>query len=547
MKKIVTLFTAVLLTLQAAFPAFAVRQLRTEYAQSTGTVDFEVAEKVRTKGSYENLVYEITGDEVTVTGFENQPTGELKIPETIEGKTVTTIADNAFRFCDEISALTAPSVRTIGKHAFYRCGSLASVSIPKAETLSDYCFHSCGAIKSIDMPGVTTVGTGAFMGDDAVEMQITSAVMPSVSLIKKYAFAWCDELTEIKMPNVQTIEPQAFRGCTKLTSIEIAPENEYFTSEGAVIYNKEKTAIIAYPSASGDFETDVQTIAEGAFVSCNGLTSIKMPEVTSVGDFAFFTCHNLSEVEMPKLTEAGGYSFMYTPWYEKLTDEFAVFGDGVLIKYTGTDSEVTIPENVKYVAGFCENDRIMSVDMPSVQTVGDNAFCYCSVESVSMPAVQKIGKYAFGNCRITEVELYNVSEIDDIAFSFSRNLEKAYFYADAPTHFGEGVFDNCAEGFTIFYAKGTQGFTSPEWNGYNAVEFEPDTQPTDEPLRMTGDLNADGIVNTADAVVVLKASANMILLDEVQLKIGDVNHDDTVNTADAVLILKYAAGMIDKF
>ena len=62
-----------------------------------------------------------------------------------------------------------------------------------------------------------------------------------------------------------------------------------------------------------------------------------------------------------------------------------------------------------------------------------------------------------------------------------------------------------------------------------------------------GDVNGDGKINTADAVVVLKYAAGMISLDNNQLVAGDTNHDGKVNTADAVLILKYAAGMITAF
>lgn len=73
-------------------------------------------------------------------------------------------------------------------------------------------------------------------------------------------------------------------------------------------------------------------------------------------------------------------------------------------------------------------------------------------------------------------------------------------------------------------------------------------EPTDTPAPtdavLTGDLNDDGTVNTADAVIILKYSAEMIDLDAVQLMCGDCNHDGNVNTADAVVILKYAAGII---
>jgi len=62
-----------------------------------------------------------------------------------------------------------------------------------------------------------------------------------------------------------------------------------------------------------------------------------------------------------------------------------------------------------------------------------------------------------------------------------------------------------------------------------------------------GDVNADGSVNTSDAVQILKASANMLTLNSTSALAADVNHDGNVNTSDAVVILKYAAGMITNF
>ena len=62
-----------------------------------------------------------------------------------------------------------------------------------------------------------------------------------------------------------------------------------------------------------------------------------------------------------------------------------------------------------------------------------------------------------------------------------------------------------------------------------------------------GDTNLDSVINTSDAVFILKAAAGMMELNEAQTKAGDCNGDGKVNTADAVLILKYAAGMITSF
>ena len=63
----------------------------------------------------------------------------------------------------------------------------------------------------------------------------------------------------------------------------------------------------------------------------------------------------------------------------------------------------------------------------------------------------------------------------------------------------------------------------------------------------TGDVNFDDTVNTGDAVVILKHSAEIIQLSDEQKTLADCNHDGKVNTGDAVLILKYAAGMITEF
>ena len=79
-------------------------------------------------------------------------------------------------------------------------------------------------------------------------------------------------------------------------------------------------------------------------------------------------------------------------------------------------------------------------------------------------------------------------------------------------------------------------------DGDRLIMYCIDLMPT-----VKGDINEDGVVNTGDAVYVLKYSAGMIQLDNYGIDMADVNSDKTVNTGDAVLILKYSAGMIPDF
>ncbi len=62
-----------------------------------------------------------------------------------------------------------------------------------------------------------------------------------------------------------------------------------------------------------------------------------------------------------------------------------------------------------------------------------------------------------------------------------------------------------------------------------------------------GDLDQDGSINSADALMVLKIAANLKEPTSDQQKAADINKDGKVNAADALLILKRAAGLITEF
>ena len=62
-----------------------------------------------------------------------------------------------------------------------------------------------------------------------------------------------------------------------------------------------------------------------------------------------------------------------------------------------------------------------------------------------------------------------------------------------------------------------------------------------------GDVNGDGDVDFADAILTLKYDAGLKELEENQLLLGDVNGDGDVDFSDAILIIKYDAGLISEF
>ena len=177
-------------------------------AASAGAVG---AAETKTFGNFE---YEVN-DNGTIgiakyTGNETNVT----IPETIEGKKVTSIGGAAFFWCESLTQITIPdSVTSIGGFAFEDCSSLQEITIPNSVTsIGDSAFAGCKALTQIVIPdSVTSVGIDVFYGCKALQ-QIT--IPNSVTCIVYGTFNGCTSLKQIVIPDsVTSIGYQAFYGC----------------------------------------------------------------------------------------------------------------------------------------------------------------------------------------------------------------------------------------------------------------------------------------------------------------------------------------------
>ncbi|MBQ4592072.1 MAG: leucine-rich repeat domain-containing protein, partial [Clostridia bacterium] len=118
-------------------------------------------------GDFEYSVNE-DGRTATITGFVGTVTGDLVIPEKIDGYTVTSIGDYAFYNCYGFtgSLTIGDSVTSIGNYAFNNCsGFTGSLTIPDSVTsIGNSAFYYCsGFTGSLTIPdSVTSIGNSAF-------------------------------------------------------------------------------------------------------------------------------------------------------------------------------------------------------------------------------------------------------------------------------------------------------------------------------------------------------------------------------------------------
>jgi len=118
----------------------------------------------------------------------------------------------------------------------------------------------------------------------------------SVTTIGYMTFRNCTNLSSIIIPSSVTtlgafdgVGGNPFYGCTSLSTITVDSGNPNYSSEGGILYNKNKTKLISWSSASGNvtIPSNVTTIEWGAFVG-SSFNDITIPEnVTFIDSGAF--------------------------------------------------------------------------------------------------------------------------------------------------------------------------------------------------------------------------------------------------------------------
>lgn len=128
------------------------------------------------------------------------------------------------------------------------------------------------------------------------------------------------------------------------------------------------------------------------------------------------------------------------------------------------------------------------------------------------------------------LDVYN-----DSGSSYNRN---SWWWLRSPYYSYEASFVN-----HVGWATGHYFVDDPYRGVVPAFKFNPKFTVQNK----IGDINADGKINSADALLVLQSSTGVTTLTDTQKLLADVNEDGKINSTDALLILQYATGKITSF
>lgn len=311
---------------------------------------------------------------------------------------------------------------------------------------------------SIDGKSVLSIGK-AFIAHCT---DIKELVLPgNLTNIGDSAFRHCTSLAKLHLPaTLQSVGKNAFANCVSLTNFTCDKDNPYLTIENGILYDRQKSKVIAAPTC----------------------TAVRLPDtVTTVGAYAFHYNNALTSVSLgagAETLEEGAFSHC-----EKLVS--ANLG---AVKTIG-----------KSVFEGCK--ALTHIFIPgSVEKIESLAFCLSGLRTIRIDiGIREIGKNVFYDCPLTDIyycgseEQWNSVRKNDSAIPknavvhFNCGLKSGEVQGDVN---GDGKTDNIDAALILRYDAGIAAEAAH--------------------INARGDVNRDGEADNLDAALILRYDAGMI-------------------------------------
>ncbi len=478
-------FVLVFMTVFSVFTILPSEVFHTAYVKAAEMFSSETGASAQETYTTDDFTYTLIDEysKVQILSYIGSD-ADVVIPDRIDNKKVTSIADSAFREKSITSVVFGQYVESIGNYAFYSCQSLNKLDFSKSsvKTIGSYAFTVCKSLESIEFPdSLESIGYGAF---SAYRGSYVASSLKSVKFgsglksIADYAFyenralntvkftgvaltsigreSFCNiAITELDLSGTDTsIDREAFYNCNSLETVKLSGVK---TIGQNAFYNCRKLTSV-------ELSENLTTIESGAFQSCVALKNIDIPnKVTKLNDNTFANCTSLKNVSIGSgCTSISSTAFLNANVIEKITvaGDNANYSsvDGALLNKEKTSivlypksksGEFVIPDTVTSIADYAFDNapKLTKVTIgENVKSVGTGAFRNCdSLATVifkDSDTVQKtIGDYAFNNCPVlTTVDFGNaVKSIGNYAFTVCKSLESIEF-PDSLESIGYGAF-----------------------------------------------------------------------------------------------------------
>ena len=358
------------------------------------------------------------------------PDGTLTIPSN-----VSKIGYGAFSNVEGLKTIIIPGTcKIIGEKAFANNKTLEKVIIQDGvEVIEKGAFMDCNNLTTVEMANsVTELGALSFYLDDKLNNIKLSKGLKNMGIyalhstsieeieipegireIKDNAFSKCKKLYKVVLPeSLEKIDANAFGYCNNLTNIEINENNKNFKFKNGILMNSDESEMLIILSSAINGDTfvipdGITNIVSNQLEIYPQIKTINIPNsVTKIG--VEFINKNITKVN---IAENKKYETYKNGIYEKV--------NGVrekLIRYYGTETEITIEEGIK--------------------NIGDNSFSYRNMAKINLPdSLETIGSFiAQSSMKLTSLKLgKNVNRISPM-FIYNSNISNIEIAEENPNY-----------------------------------------------------------------------------------------------------------------
>lgn len=411
--------------------------------------------------------------------------GEVVIPDTVDGVTVTSLDSFAFNNQNDVTSIVMPdTIQSMGGSAINFLNGVTSVKLSENLTvIDDMNFCAMKGLTSLTIPASV-----CFIGDSLTSLQnlqtlTFEGVCPMFGTDN--ALNGLNRNCVVYVPDDQVDAYKAALTNGYGTEEQVQPSGKNAViydnpaAESEFVFDAATGAITGYTGTSARLQipatiggAPVKAIAEKAFSRNSALCFVIIPEgVETIGNSAFDHCDNLVVVDFPStLKKIGDSAF-----------------DGCSL------SSVSWKEGLEEIgANAFARLNIWTVSLPTtVKTIGEAAFMNGNIRKLYIGRnIESIGPNAFANNFLERVELLTdrMIQIDETAFAGNTNDTYVYLRWNVPYDVYkdyEHLFLNIYEGMTYLYiqapikdpslgleypANGTDSYNQDVWVSYNGTQ-----------------------------------------------------------------------------
>lgn len=266
-------------------------------------------------------------DDGIITSYDNS-SYFLKVPEVVNGITVTDIAEGVFKESTNLYGLILPdtmqylgdaSIKGVSNQKSCISGNttVTYVEGKNIKILGEEALANCTNVKEVNFPSAETICANAFNTCSVVGLNL-----PAVKELLMYAFNYAHRVREIYLPECEFFFDSSFYNC-RLLHILYAPKLDF------------QTQPIEFPDLSIDISVDG---GDMVFVNLLSITTLNLPSVRVLGYTRGFIPSYFENSTIRRL-ELSNIEYLY---------ELPTPGSKYCSYYLPLTVELVLPSTLKY-------------------------------------------------------------------------------------------------------------------------------------------------------------------------------------------------------